>query len=224
MATRSTTLIACFALLTGATSNAATVGVTSLAPNSLVVTEYLANPVGVGDADGEYFEIYNTTGDSIDLDGLVVRDDGANAFTVPSLVVAPYSFAVFSSSDGTSLGLIPDHVYGGSMALTNGDDEIGLYRPDDMLINKVAYTDGDGFGAGIAHELELLNANLPAVTGGPALGGDFIAATAALPLGNFGSPGSAGGTRIEIAAVPLPAGAWLFASALSAFGWIRHRK
>ena len=38
---------------------AATLTTANLTPNNLVITEYLANPVGMTDADGEYFEIFN---------------------------------------------------------------------------------------------------------------------------------------------------------------------
>lgn len=211
------TWLACLSA-TGATLNVANV-----APNSLVITEYLANPDGISDADGEYFEIFNATADSIDLGGLVVRDDGSNTFTVSALVIAPQSFAVFSSSDGASLGLAPDYIYGSAMSLTNSDDEIGLYRPDDLLINKVAYSDGDQFGPGIAHELARLGATTPILTFGPTLGGDFVAASQPLPFGNFGSPGSAGNTQLDIPPIPLPASAWLLGTALGLLGWTRRR-
>ena len=42
-------------------------------------------------------------------------------------------------------------------------------------------------------------------------------------LGNFGSPGFAGGTRIASAVVPLPGAVWMFSSALSILCWIRRR-
>lgn len=202
---------------------AATLTVADLAPTDLIITEYLANPVGVADADGEYFEIFNTTSQMIDLSGLVVRDDGSNSFTVTSLMLAPLSFAVFSNSDGAALGITPDYIYGSSMALTNTDDEIGLYRLDGTMIHKVAYDDGDNFGAGIAHELNVLNGMTPTLVFGPVSGTAFIAATAMLPLNNFGSPGFAGNTNIDLAAVPLPASVWMFGSALGMLGWGRRK-
>lgn len=223
MATQTVTTLACCAALSAASAHGAILGVGGLSPNSLVISEYLANPVGVADAEGEYFEIFNTTPHTIDLDGLVVRDDGSNQFTVAGASIGPLSFAVFSSADGSSLGIAPAYVYGGSMALTNADDEIGLYRPDDTLINKVAYTDGDSFGAGIAHELNILSGSTAALLFGPTLGADFVAATSVLPLGNFGSPGSAGNTLVDIPTVPLPAAAWMFLSALGMLGWARNR-
>lgn len=224
MTTHSTAVLAGYALLTCLAANGTTLSVAELAPNDLVITEYLANPVGVSDADGEYFEIFNATNDVIDLAGLVVRDDGSNSFTVSALIVAPRAFAVLASSDGMPLGLSPSYIYGSGMSLTNGDDEIGLYRPDDTLIGKLAYTDGDSFGAGVAHELDVLNASTPVLLSGPTAGADFVAATAALPLGNFGSPGAAGNTQIPVPAVPLPAGIWMFLSALSMLGWKRRRR
>ena len=202
---------------------AATLSVAELAINDLVITEYLANPVGIADADGEYFEIFNTTGSTIDLGGLVIRDDGSNSFTVTALTLAAHDFAVFSNADGSALGIIPDYVYGGSMALTNTDDEIGLYRQDGTAINQLSYDDGDFFGAGIAHELAMLNPATPAHLAGPVSGSDFIAATAMLPLENIGSPGFAGNTTIDLATVPVPASIWMFGSALSMLGWARRR-
>ena len=109
------------------------------------------------------------------------------------------------------------------MSLTNTDDEIGLFRPDDTLINKVSYSDGDFFGDGVAHELTALSQLTPSQLFGPQLGSDFSAATTAMPLGNFGSPGFAGGTSIDLSPVPVPAAVWMFASALSILGWIRRQ-
>ena len=202
---------------------AATLTVADLAPNNLIITEYLANPVGISDSAGEYFEIFNTTDNPIELDGLVIRDDGSNSFTVNTLMLAAKSFAVFSSSDGMSLGITPDYIYGNGMALTNTDDEIGLYQPDGTAIHQLSYDDGDNFGAGIAHELDVLDWMTPSIVIGPASGTDFIAATAMLPFENFGSPGFAGNTYIDLATVPLPAGVWLFGSALGMLGWARRK-
>jgi hypothetical protein len=204
-------------------SSAAILTAATLTPNSLVITEYLANPIGVSDSEGEYFEIFNTTNSDIDLSDLTIRDDGSNSFTVSGLVIAAGSFSVFSNFDGVSLGFSPDYIYSGSMSLTNSDDEIGLFRPDDTLINKVSYSDGDFFGEGISHELNQLSLDTPSLLFGPQLGSDYIAAVSGLSLGNFGSPGHAGGTSIKLATVPVPAAVWMFGSALSILGWIRRR-
>lgn len=207
----------------GTQGAAATLTVADLAPNDLMISEYLANPVGVADADGEYFEIFNATTGPVDLTGLIVRDDGSNSFTIASLMLASLDFAVLASTDGALLGFTADYVYGTGMALTNTDDEIGLYRPDGVLIHKLIYDDGDAFGAGIAHELRILDPDTPTIVRGPTSGSDFIAADGMLPFDNFGSPGFAGNTQVGYAAVPLPAGIWLLASGLGACAWARRR-
>ena len=209
-------------LLAAAPTGAAPVPATALAVNDLVITEYLADPVGVSDSAGEYFEIFNATASAIDLTGVIVMDDGSNAFTISGLTVAAGAFAVLSSADGTALGFTPDYIYGSSMALTNADDEIGLYRPDLAVITKVAYTDGDNFGDGIAHELAAVPTAGAGLLTGPAGGTDFVASVTALQLGNFGSPGFAGQTTLPPAAVPTPAALWMFSAALSILCWVRR--
>jgi hypothetical protein len=203
-------------------SNAATgstLTVTELAANDLLITEYMADPVGVSDADGEYFELFNASGFPVDLSGLTIRDDGSNSFTVTDLLIEADAFAVFSSSAGTALGITPDYVYGSSMSLTNTDDEIALYRPDDSLIHKALYSDGDFFGDGVAHELAVAARGTPLVVG-PTGGADFVASTTPMPLGNFGSPGFAGNTHLPL--LPIPGAVWLFGSALGFLAAIRR--
>jgi hypothetical protein len=216
-----------FSILPATLNAAAILTANELAPNSLVITEYLANPIGVSDSQAEYFEIFNTTGSDIELADVVVRDDGSNEFTVSGLLIRAFAFAVFGNSDSAALGFAPDYVYGG-MSLTNTDDEISLFRPDGDLIHKLAYTDGDFFGAGVAHELAALTANTPTFLMGPLIGEFFIRSTGALALGNFGSPGTAGRTSIDLdpgtpPAVPVPASLWMFASGLSILGWVRRK-
>ncbi|MDH3977229.1 MAG: lamin tail domain-containing protein [Gammaproteobacteria bacterium] len=201
----------------------ATLTVNDLAANDLVITEYLANPIGVADSESEYFEIFNTTTHTLDLSGLIVRDDGSNSFTVTALSLPGHSFAVLSSGDGAALGHRVDYNYGSAMSLTNTDDEIGLYRPDDLLIQKVVYNDGDFYGAGIAHELQSVSGLTPLITTGAAAGIAFAPSTYTLLLNNFGSPGTAGNTNISLASVPLPASFWMFGSALSILGWARKK-
>ncbi len=205
-------------------STSAPLGLADLNPGDLLVTEYLADPVGVSDAQGEYFEVLNLRDQTVDLEGLVVRDDGSNQFVVSGVSIAAGAFAVFASNAGIDLGYNPDFIYAGHMSLTNTDDEIVLVGVGDTILHQVSYTDGDAFGDGVAHELRLAMPGLIGSTG-PAAGDDFVAATEALALGNFGSPGFAGNTIVGISAVPLPPAAWLFCSGLAAvLGRIRLRR
>ncbi|HHQ13744.1 MAG TPA: lamin tail domain-containing protein [Chromatiales bacterium] len=205
-------------------ASAAPLTLADLRPGDLLVTEYLADPVGVNDAQGEYFEILNLRDQAVDLEGLTVRDDGSNQFSVSGVSIAAGGFAVFASNDGSDLGFSPDFVYGARMSLTNTDDEIVLVGAGGTTLHTLRYTDGDAFGDGIAHELRVAMRGLTD-SSGPALGDDFVAAGNALALGNFGSPGFAGNTRIDVSAVPVPPALWLFGSGLvAAFTRLRFRR
>jgi hypothetical protein len=211
-------IVACGPCLT---AHSAALSVAELVPGDLAITEYLANPAGVADTAGEYFEIYNRRNTAVDLAGLVVRDDGSNQFSIDGLLIGPGAFAVLGNGDGSALGFTVDYNYGTAMSLTNSSDEIVLVGANDVELFRVGYTDGDAFGVGVAHELALLHPELW-LAAGPAAGSDFQAATAALLLDNFGSPGTAGGT--QLATVPVPGAGWLLGSGLAWLGWARRRR
>jgi hypothetical protein len=214
--------LASLAILAGAPAFPAPLPLSELSPGDLQITEYLANPAVVSDASSEYFELFNRRDEAIDLNGLVVRDDGSNQFVVAGLVIPARGFRVFSNGDGSALGFVADYQYGGSMALTNSSDEILLLGPGDSLLQALRYDDGDAFGAGVAHEL-LFGDRDSAQSFGPQAGSDYRAASAALAEGNFGSPGRAGNTVFDAPVVPLPPAAWLFGTGLAGLSLLRRR-
>jgi len=206
----------------GFTSVTLALGIADLAPGDLVITEYLANPTGAADTEAEYFEIFNRRTEAVELTGMVVRDEGSNEFIVDSLSIGAGQFAVFSNGNGTALGFDVDFNYGNALALTNGADEVVLTQADGAEIFRLTYSDGDFFGAGVAHELVRMAAGLSTAVG-PVTGMDYQAAVTSLLLDNFGSPGGAGQT--ELVPVPVPATAWLLGSALGCTGaWARRRR
>ena len=198
------------------TGQAVPLTVADLTPGDLVVTEYLANPVGVADTAGEYFELLNRRNTAVDLAGLIIRDDGSNQFTVTALTLDPGAFGVLGNGDGSALGFAMDYIYGSSMSLTNSADQIVLVGAGDQELFRLDYADGDVHGAGVASELISLGSGLTTATDA-----DYQAATQSLLLGNQGSPGSAGGTSIPT--VPVPAAGWLLATALAMLAGLRRR-
>ena len=67
-------------------------------PGDIVITEIMNNPSAVVDSDGEWFEVYNTTSSSIDMDSWVVSDNGPNSFIVMGQAVVPAGgYFVFGS-------------------------------------------------------------------------------------------------------------------------------
>ena len=209
-------------LLTALPGHTANLSLADLRPGDLQITEYLANPVVVADSANEYFELFNQREQAVSLNGLIVRDEGSNEFTIVDLVIPGRGFSVLSNGDGSQLGIRPDYQYGSAMALTNSSDEILLLTPGAQLLSALRFSDGDFFGAGVAHELIQGDRNLSEALG-PTLGGDYQAASATLAEGNLGSPGRAGNTRFSAPVVPVPAALWLFGSGLAALAGLRRR-
>lgn len=118
-------------------------------PGDLVFSEMMVNPEVVQDEIGEWVELYNTAGYSIDVGGYVFRDDDVDAFTLEGpLVVAPADFVVLCASLDVGLnGGVPCDGWflrdsqGGGLALANGPDELVLARPDGVEIDWLHYDD-----------------------------------------------------------------------------------
>ncbi|HHO50831.1 MAG TPA: lamin tail domain-containing protein, partial [Deltaproteobacteria bacterium] len=112
-----------------------------LQPGDLVINEIIQNPAAVADGNGEWFEVYNASGQTVDLEGLIVRDDGGESFTVTGPLLTPAGgYLVFgvNSNLATNGGVVVDYDYNG-MFLSNADDEIVLEAPGGVVIDAVAY-------------------------------------------------------------------------------------
>lgn len=141
-------------------------------PGDLIITEIMNNPAAVSDTTGEWFEVYNTTGSAIDIDGWTLKDDGSNlhvidAMTGGTTVVPANGYLVLGRSSDTSLnGNAPvDYEYGsGGHTLGNGSDEVVLVLPDGTTeIARVNYDGGATFpdltGESMQLDPSALNAN-----------------------------------------------------------------
>ncbi len=116
--------------------------VDTVLPGDVIVTEFFADPTGA-DADLEWFEVFNTTGRTINLRGLVVSDDGGSTFSVGSdLMLGGGAYAVFAEALTSTPGG-PAPVFFAwntvsSWGLTNTNDEIVLTLGG-VEMDRVAY-------------------------------------------------------------------------------------
>ncbi len=116
------------------------VDIDSVAPGGLVITEFIANPDAVSDGDGEWFEIFNASSDDIDLEGMIIGDDGTNNHSVGASVIVPaggYALLGINGNVALNGGLALDYDYSG-FTLANNDDEIVLENANGE-IDRVAY-------------------------------------------------------------------------------------
>ena len=154
----------------------------------------MANPTATADTEGEYLEVYNRTGTGIDLNGFILKDDGADAHTINASVVVPaHGYATLAASSAP--GFTPDYVYAG-FTLANGGDEVVLTTAGGVEILRLAYASGFA-AAGASAELK----HIARPQGGVTVEEDYRTAEAALGNGDLGSPGVAGLTSFTFTAI-----------------------
>ncbi|MCP4809968.1 MAG: hypothetical protein GY884_31925 [Proteobacteria bacterium] len=97
----------------------------------IIVTELMMDPLAAGDATGEWFEVYNTSGNDIDMVGWSVEGNDGDAFTIEdSLVVAAGDYAVLGCESDTAQNgdVTVDYEYDrDDFAFNNSSDTIFLY-------------------------------------------------------------------------------------------------
>lgn len=187
----------------------------AISAGDLVITELMANPASVSDTTGEWFEIYNRSGMTLDLEGLVIRDNGSNNHTVSgSLQMLADSYLVFGRSADSAVngGYVANYAYT-NFTLGNSSDDIVL-EFGGIIIDSLSYAGDSNFGvAGVSTELTSLG---------------FLATPAGFVYGDgdIGTPGFAGSDlNLDLnatAPVPLPGAGWLLASALG--GLVARRR
>jgi hypothetical protein len=165
----------------------------------LVITEMMVDPAAVADTAGEWFELYNSSGGLLELQGLEFRTrDTAQTFTITeSLVLADGEFVVLgnNANESTNGGVLVDHEYSG-LALRNAGDQLLVYtfggqNGGGTLIDEAEYPSyirqTPTTITGSARNLDPDNFS-PSENDG----GDFgwCAATSVLPGGDYGTPGA----------------------------------
>jgi len=189
--------------------------------SDLLITEIMANPSAVSDANGEWFELFNPTNDSINLSGITLSDavgNSSNNHTISSnsdLWLDSGNYFVMARN-GTPLsngGLTVDYAYS-NFTLGNSSDQIIFSEGSNELL-RLDYE--AGFVANGA-SMELLSESM--------LASNYAASITPYGDGDFGSPGAAGtyAFSVQTSAVPLPNALWLFGSGLLGCIGIMRRK
>ena len=127
------------------TVQTASLVVDQMGPGDLTITEVMQNPAAVSDVDGEWFEIRNTSGLDVDLDGLRITDFVNDDVTlVSTLLLDPGEYLVIGrQTDPTLNGGAPVDV-AIQMDLGNAFDELHLLA-NAVTVDAVAWDDGASF-------------------------------------------------------------------------------
>lgn len=151
----------------------------------LVVSEFMANPSRVNDANGEYFEVRNTTNRRLDLIGITLRDDDFDSVTIASSVPIDPAGSIVICRDGnpqTNGGIVVDYVVS-SFFLANAVDEIVIEDPWGNELDGVRYTSST-YSTAAGQAAERIDPTQPATPQ------NFGAATTTFGVGDRGTPGN----------------------------------
>jgi len=116
----------------------------------IIITEILQNPLTppIDDLDGEFFEVYNTTGSDIDMAAWILKDNGTNYHVINSNLIVPandYIVLGTNADVGTNGGVSVDYDYGDDLALANGSDAIIIESNAAVEIDRVEWDNGATF-------------------------------------------------------------------------------
>ena len=166
----------------------------------LVINEIMNNPVNVTDSYGEWFEMTNTGTDTIDLNGLTLKDDGEDQHTISQvggLLLEPGEIIVLGMNDNPAEngGVNVDYVYS-NFALGNGWDEIIFEHPTGVILDEVWYDNGASFPDPSGGSMMLIDPYSD-----NSLGVNWTTSEVPFGDGDFGTPGfpnASSGILLEI--------------------------
>jgi hypothetical protein len=168
-------------------------------PGDIVINEIMQNPAAVSDTLGEWIEIYNTTGATININGWTLKDDGADSHVINNggpLNVASGSYVVLcrNGNSSTNGGVTCDYTYSGFL-LANGDDEVVLQEDAgaQQEIARVVYDGGPTFPDPTGASMVYVPSAQPPVVGYFAdnqLATQWGTSTSSFGGGDLGTPGS----------------------------------
>jgi len=175
-------------------------------PGEVAFTEILYDPDVPEEPAGEWFEVRNVSGATVNLAGCVVSDGEGDVAVNAPLLLAPDASAVFGFADNAATtGWSPDFVYGGGsgtaslLALANTGDELSLTCPDAdggppaTLVDTVTYATKAPFPLrtpGVAIQLTEPVAGSPQAAAGNDDGASWCLATVPYGGGDQGTPGA----------------------------------
>ncbi|MCC6749229.1 MAG: lamin tail domain-containing protein [Deltaproteobacteria bacterium] len=116
---------------------------------NLQISEFMANPKAVPDADGEFVELYNPGSAAVDITGWTLKDLGSDLHVVKGsgpVLVPAYGYLVLGREANQTLngGINVGYVYA-NFDLANASDEIVLLDKSGKVVDQVSYNTINGF-------------------------------------------------------------------------------
>ena len=161
-------------------------------PGDVVINEIMQNPAAVSDNAGEWFELYNNTAGSINLNGWTLADIDNDTVVIANgepLIIDAGGYLVLgvNADMGTNGGVMVDYAYdGNNFSLANSTDELMLIAPDEVVVDSVGWDDGATFPDPNGASMSLQTPNQDNEDGS-----NWCEAMTAYGDGDLGTPGAA---------------------------------
>lgn len=154
----------------------------------LVINEIMQNPMVTSDAVGEWFEITNVSNNEINLNGLIIKDNGTDQHVISdnNLIISPNNFLILGNNNNIEQNgnIYIDYQYT-NFTLSNLWDEIIILHPSGIVLDKVEYDNGDTFPDEAGASMMLLSAELD-----NSLGSNWSISNTLFGDGDYGTPGT----------------------------------
>lgn len=110
--------------------------------STVIITEVMANPEGVGDSDGEWIEIYNPGISEIDLTGWTIIDASGASITIDDGVLDGKHYMVLGNNNKnqTNGGVTVDYAYDASFTLSNESESLTLANAAGLTVDTISYS------------------------------------------------------------------------------------
>jgi len=154
----------------------------------IIITEIMQNPSSDGDdPNGEYFELYNTTANPIDIQSWTIKDDdGVNDLHViaNSLIIPSNGYIVIGDPNGS---IVLDYAYPArDVFLGNGTDGI-IIECGSTIIDQVIWDNGATFPDPTGASMELSVNELNSISNDD--GTNWAEGVTTFGSGDLGTPG-----------------------------------
>jgi hypothetical protein len=197
--------------------------VISVSPGDLVINEIMQNPNAVFDSAGEWFELFNTTGSPIDINGWTIQDNDIDSYVInngsPLIVPAGGYLVLGNNADSSTNGGVPvGYEYGPGFFLANGADELVLLDRASREIDRVEWDNGLTFPDPTGASMALLDPTLD-----NNVGANWVESSVPFGAGDYGTP-SAANFPATNGKVPESTTIALMGLGLAGLGFSRSRK
>ena len=124
----------------------------------VLITEIMSNPAAVSDSYGEWFEIFNATDSTIDINGWKIKDSDNDEHIISDdneqIILNPESYFILArNSDSSINGGIDVNYQFSDFSLSNVEDEIIIQNLAGVIVDQIQYNSSWAFTDGSSIEL-----------------------------------------------------------------------